>query len=151
MNGSADATGYIGTSVPPLPDGLASAGMETFPPDPTGAYALALVFGPDRQMLWLTEAAQDEGREAARRVIAVLEIPREDENVALIYTPGACRLDGEPDPEVVALARLAFTPTTDEVVRAWRADRAARRFDTLPADRVVCDTPRYQAGSEVRP
>lgn len=144
-DGGDGAAGFVGTTFPPLPPDLASGGMMTFPPDSTGAYGLQLVFGPNRQMLWLSEAAASQAAPGARRVLAVLDIPREEPNVSLIYTPGACRLDGTPDPEIVALARVQFTPVLEDVVLAWRADRDAGRFAAVPAERVTCRNPRFPA------
>lgn len=132
---------YVGTTFPPLPDGLASGGMMSFPPDTTGAYGLQLVFGPERQMLWLSEAAAGQDAPGARRVLAVLDIPSGEPNVSLIYTPGACRLDGTSDPEIVALARVQFAPVLEDIVLAWRADRGAARFTPVPAERVTCRNP----------
>lgn len=146
--GDVQSGDFVGTTFPPLPEDLASGGMMTFPPDTSGAYGLHLVFGPDRQMLWLTEAALGEDVAGGRRVLAVLEIPREEQNVSLIYTPGACRLDGSPDPEIVALARMQFTPVVEDIVLAWRADRGAARFEAVPAEQVTCENPRFPGDAE---
>lgn len=134
---------FVGTVVPPFPPDLAPAGMQAFPDDAPARHALDLVYGTDRQMLWLTRLRASNGIAQARDVIAVLDIPRNEENVSLVYTPGACHVRGEADPEVVALARVTFTPVLDEIVLAWRADRAAGRFDDVPASDVTCRNPRY--------
>lgn len=125
--------GYVGLTYPPLPEGLASAGARPFP---TGPFALDLVFGTDRQMVWLTR-----GTEGAREVVAVLEVPQSEQNVQLVYTPGACRVAGAVHPEILALVRFQFAPELDDVVLAWRADRETGRFVPLDSA-VVCRNPR---------
>jgi hypothetical protein len=133
---------FVGTVVPPFPAELAPAGMQAFPGDSPG-YALELVFGTDRQMLWLTRATGGGDPAGSREVVAVLDIPREEQNVSLVYTPGACRVDGVVDPEIIVLARVTFAPRLEEVVLAWRADRGASQFDEVPASAVTCRNPRY--------
>ena len=134
------AASFVGTTYPPLPDGLASAGMHMFP---QSGMALDLVFGSDRQMLWLSRTAAGADTDGGREVVAVLDIPREEQNVQLVYRPGACRLDGTVDSTLVALARFTFTPELDEVVLAWRADPDAGTFATVPAEGVACTNDRY--------
>ena len=141
-NGQSSA-GFVGTVVPPFPADLATAGMHVFPPDSLGTYALDLVFGAERQMLWLTRLTSGDDATAPREVVAVLDIPRGEQNVSLVYTPGACSLDGRADPEVVALAQVTFTPVLDPVVLAWRADRAGGRFVEVATAGVTCHNPRY--------
>lgn len=141
--GSRPVGSFFGTVVPPFPADLASGGMHVFPDDSLGRHALDLVFGPERQMLWLMRATAGDDTAAAREVVAVLDIPREEQNVSLVYTPGHCRVNGAVDPEVVALARVTFTPVLEEIVLAWRANRAAGRFEEVPTAGVTCRNPRY--------
>ena len=142
-DGSTEGDGsYVGRTVPPLPDGLSSAGMQAFPPDSTGAWGLDLVFGPARQMLWLTRAPAGADPAGERTVEAVLEIPQGEADVNLVYAPGACSASDMPG-TIVALARVQFGPELTDIVRAWSVDRAAGTFTPFPAEGVACRNPAH--------
>ena len=129
---------YVGLRYGALPPGLEELGgsLLDFVDEPE--YAVALVAAGTRQMLWLNRFTHrdDEGK-AHWDVRAVLELPALRDDEVLSYG-GLCQIDGEPDAEVVAIARAEDAESFTTIRRAWRANRSLESFEEIPTSGVTC-------------
>jgi hypothetical protein len=74
--------------------------------------------------------------------LATLVVPRLRPGEVLAYgVITSCTLNGTEDPEVVALGRCMKDGTTLQIVKAWRANRAAGRFEVVSAPSFTCRSP----------
>jgi len=136
---------YIGLRYGSLPTGLEELGGSLLDFVDVPEYALALVVAQSGQMLWLNRFTHwdDEGK-PYWDVRAVLRLPalRDDE---LLSYGGLCRIDGEPDVEVVAIVEAEDVESYTKVRRAWRANRSRERFEEIPTSGVTCINEGYGA------
>lgn len=120
---------YIGSTHPPLPEGL-SEGFGMLIQDVEG-YALTLVIDGANKMLWLNKIARyDANGTAYWEVRDVLDLSNLEAGLMLI--PDGCFLNGAPDSEILVAGK------NGAIQLAWRANTTSDRFEVILTDGIEC-------------
>jgi hypothetical protein len=134
---------YIGLRYAGSHEGLDNLGGALL--DYTGEleYALSLMAAASEWMLWLERHAhRDEAGTPHWEVRAALVLPPLGAGETVLYG-GLCRIDGVPDPEIVAVAVEGDEELLTTIRFAWRADRALERFEAVATAGVACENEGY--------
>src|SRR3954470_9578771 len=123
---------YVGYGYDPVPDGvsLVSASEIMTPDGKPTHFVLTHVLTPRGNTMWLDSLLPSDGQVRRRIVRAEQPVDVENGNRLIIST---CDVHKKLDPSVVAIVR----DSTDiqgkypAVVRAWRANPAEAKFDTI--------------------
>ena len=98
--------------------------------------------GP-REMLWLERLLSESASEPRTTVLAVLELPVLASGEAVLYA--LCRVNGRPDPEIVAVGLERDEEYFRTIRRAWRASRRSERFEETSSQGIDCENEGYGA------
>ena len=139
----ADSLGIVGVIYPPLPDGYVDEGGGLFSDEDTTAHAIGFIEGSSGTLVVLKRKVKtSEQPEARWEILAAMPYPETDSSQTVIVL--FCKLDGELDPEVIAV--VDYEPGVQELTvvhRAWRADRSAGAFESMPVGGVTCINESY--------
>lgn len=120
---------YIGSTYPPLPEGL-SEGFSMLIQDEED-HALILVIDGADKMLWLNRMTHyDPDGTAYWEVKDVLDLSNLEADLILI--PDGCFLHGVPDSEIIVAGKNGTTHL------AWRANTTLDRFEVIPINGIEC-------------
>ena len=139
----ADSLGIVGAVYPPLPSGYVDKGGGLFIDEETSVHAINFLEGPSGTLVVLErKVKRAEQPEARWKVLSAMHYPETDSSQSLIVLD--CKLDGELDPEVLAVVdHEADKQELTVVHRAWRADRSAGAFESMPVEGVSCINESY--------
>ena len=132
---------YVGSRYDPLPAGVSyESGTVILGNDgKPSRYVLSHVRTPSGSMLWLDEMLPDEGTTRRRIVRAAIHDPPVAPGERLVI--GTCGVDGRFNGDVIAVVKSESGSRQMTVSRAWRANSAAARFDSISTSGVVCEEP----------
>ena len=130
---------YVGGSLPP---GLKwNAGWMLEPARDAGFSITDVEFNGHRVLLFERETGR-KGQHAVFVVTDALAVPATDTTLALVGLD--CRLNGQPDGEIVTLLRYdANADTLRDIRKAWRANTVTRRFEAIRVAGIACRNESY--------
>lgn len=130
--GSERFDNYIGSTHPPLADGLSEDfGMLI---QDAEDHSLKMVSDGENKMLWLAKlTGYDSNGNAYWEVKDVLDLSNlSNLEAGLILVPDGCTFQGVPDHEILVTSK-------DGIIRqAWRANTSLDRFEVIPASGIEC-------------
>jgi hypothetical protein len=136
------SSSFVGIRHDPLPTGVAyESGSVILGSDgKPSRYVLSHVKTPNGSMLWLDEMLADEGATRRRIVRAAMDDPTLAAGERFVI--GTCGVrGGRFDGDIAAIVKSTPGNRQTTVVRAWRANPAGTRFDSIAASGVSCDEP----------
>jgi hypothetical protein len=132
---------FVGSRYDPMPNGVSyESGSVILDRDgKPSRFVLSHVRTPKGSMLWLDEMLADEGATRRRVVRAVMDDPTLSPGERLMIGTCGAR-GGRFSGDVIATVNgKSASPQT--AIRAWRANPATSRFESIPTNDVVCEEP----------
>jgi hypothetical protein len=124
-----------------LPGGFIDLGGSLIGVDGDNTYGFEHVCKGRLHQLWLqrstTAAASDE---PAWSTVATLAVPQVGEHELFVYGHWCtCQRSSVPDPAIVAIVKDTRNERFTTVIRAWRANSVAGRFEPISTAGITCN------------
>jgi hypothetical protein len=132
---------WVGFTYAGVPPGLQRGSSALLEPLDGVAYGLVEMAATTGRMVWLEkQLGHDAGGQARWQVLAVLHLPELAHDDLVLFAGGFCTIAGAFDSELVAVVQEP-AGASYVVQSAWRARRAAARFEPVGAGQVECVDP----------
>jgi len=92
----------------------------------------------NQDWIWFQIRLGDQGQQAVFEVMDELALPYVRQGEGL---QSACEQNGNPDPEIFAIARHTDTEYLTQIRQAWRANRTSQQIEPISTDGIRCYNP----------
>jgi hypothetical protein len=143
VTAQANSRSFIGLQYQDLPRGLTNLGGWVVDIGDNGKFnfSVAHVRQGTKEMLWLERFIRHDAQgRATMRVINVLELPAISKSQTLASSR-FCMQNGKKNPDLIAIVEATDTEYRTQIHRAWRANRAKGKFESISTRGIVCENP----------